>query len=58
MKPLPAPEILGRTPAERMDNALRAVLRVSKETIIKEEAGEKRERAKGKKRKIEQHPNK
>lgn len=44
MKPLPAPEISGRTPAERMDNALRTILRVPKEVILREEAKEKRKR--------------
>lgn len=44
MKPLPSPHIEGKTPAERMDNALRAVLRVPKEAILKAEAKEKRKR--------------
>lgn len=58
MKPLPALDVPGHTPAERIDNALRAVLRVPKETILKAEAEEKRERAKAKKRKTEQLPKK
>jgi hypothetical protein len=44
MKPLPSPHVEGRTPAERMDNALRTILKVSKEAIVKEEAKEKRKR--------------
>jgi hypothetical protein len=52
MKPLPAPQIEGRTPAERLDNALRAILRVPKEAILKAEAKEKRKRE----RKREQKP--
>jgi len=52
MKPLPPPEVQGRTPAERMDNALRAILKVPKEAILREEAKEKRKRE----RKKEQKP--
>jgi len=44
MKPLPSPKIEGRTPAERMDNALRSILRVPKAVILREEAKEKRKR--------------
>jgi hypothetical protein len=44
MKPLPAPDIPGRTPWERMDNALRTILKVPKEVILKEEAKEKRQK--------------
>ncbi len=44
MKPLPPLEIQGRTPAERMDNALRTVLKVPKEVILREEAKEQRKR--------------
>jgi hypothetical protein len=42
MKPLPAPNVLGGTPAERMSNALRMVLTVSKKDLLKKEAGLKR----------------
>ncbi|MGI9073197.1 MAG: hypothetical protein ACR2JB_18230 [Bryobacteraceae bacterium] len=46
MKPLPAPNVPGDTPAERMSNALRMVLRVSKKDLLKQEAREKRAREK------------
>lgn len=49
MKPAPAPKVPGDTEAERMSNALRMVLTVSKEDLLKKEAREKR--AKEKKRK-------
>ena len=42
MKPLPAPNVPGNTDAERMSNALRMVLRVPKEALLKEEARIKR----------------
>jgi hypothetical protein len=48
MKPLPSPHVAGRTPAERMDNALRTILRVPKDAILKAEAKEKRKREKKK----------
>ena len=41
---LSAPEVLGRTPAEKLGNALRRVLRVPKDVILREEAKEKRKR--------------
>jgi len=46
MKPLPAPNVPGNTDAERMSNALRMVLRVSKTDLLKREASEKRAQAK------------
>lgn len=46
MKPLPAPDVPGNTEAERMSNALRMVLTVSKEELLKEEARQKRKRDK------------
>jgi hypothetical protein len=49
MKPQPAPEVPGNTDAERMSNALRMVLTVPKEAILKEEA--KLKKTKEKKRK-------
>jgi hypothetical protein len=54
MKPLPAPHVPGNTDAERMSNALRMVLAVPKETILKQEAKEKR--AREKKRAAKQKP--
>ena len=45
MKPSPAPNVPGNTDAERMSNALRKVLTVSKEDLLKEEAKWKRARA-------------
>ena len=38
MKPEPAPSVPGNTDAERMSNALRHVLTVPKEAILKAEA--------------------
>ncbi len=46
MKPLPAPNVPGKTEAERMSNALRMVLTVSKKDLLKKEAREKRTRQK------------
>jgi len=42
MKPLPAPNVSGNTEAERMSNALRMVLTVSKKDLLKKEARLKR----------------
>ncbi len=42
MKPAPAPNVPGHTEAERMSNALRIVLTVSKEDLLKKEAALKR----------------
>ena len=45
----PAPDVPGKTEAERMSNALRMVLTVSKDELLKKEARlkrEKRERSK------------
>jgi hypothetical protein len=49
MKPQPAPEVPGNTDAEHMSNALRMVLSVPKEAILKAET--KLKKAKEKKRK-------
>jgi len=46
MKPSPPPRIPGKTEAERMDNAVRKMLTVSKADALKHEAKEKRERKK------------
>jgi hypothetical protein len=43
-KPLPAPSIPGNTDAERFDNAVRAIFRVSKEDVLKKEAEWRRAR--------------
>jgi len=51
MKPLPAPNVPGNTDAERMDNALRKILTVSKDDLLKEEANWKRARARKKRSK-------
>ena len=48
MKPSPAPHVPGNTEAERMSNALRHVLTVSKADLLKKE--EKVKRANNKKR--------
>jgi hypothetical protein len=44
MRPLPAPTVPGKTEHERFENALRQVLSVSKEELLKREAREKRDR--------------
>lgn len=44
VKPLPAPNIPGKTEFERFDNAMRQVLSVSKEELLKREAQYKKER--------------
>lgn len=46
MKPLPPPHVPGDTEAERMSNALRTVLTVSKEDLLKAEEKWKRQRDK------------
>ena len=46
MKPLQAPHVPGKTEFERFDNAVRAVLTVSKEDLMKREAKAKREHKK------------
>jgi hypothetical protein len=47
MKPAPAPNVPGKTDAERFDNALRTILSVPKEAILKAEQELKQEKAKG-----------
>lgn len=42
MKPLPAPNVPGITEAQRMSNALRMVLKVSKAELLKKETRVKR----------------
>jgi len=49
MKPASAPEVPGNTEAEKFDNAVRKIFRVSKEELLKREAKWKRTRAKKKK---------
>jgi hypothetical protein len=44
MKPLPAPHVPGKTEFERFDNAMRQVLSVSKEELLKREARSKQAR--------------
>jgi hypothetical protein len=48
VKPLPAPHVPGKTEFERFDNAVRQVLTVSKEKLLKREQRESdsRERVK------------
>jgi hypothetical protein len=38
MKPAPAPTVPGDTPGQRLSNALRMVLTVSKDELLKKEA--------------------
>jgi hypothetical protein len=42
VKPLPAPHIPGKTEFERFDNAMRQVLTVSKEELLRRENNEQR----------------
>jgi hypothetical protein len=51
MKPEPAPSVPGNTDAERMSNALRHVLAVAKEAILKAETKEKKAKERKRKRK-------
>jgi len=51
MKPLPAPHVPGKTEFERFDNAVRQVLTVSKEELLRREAAEKRTRERQKRKK-------
>jgi len=44
MNPLPAPNVPGKTEFERFDNAVRQVLSVSKEELLRREAREKKTR--------------
>jgi hypothetical protein len=50
MKPLPAPEVPGKTEFERFDNAMRQILTVSKADLLKKESREKRARTRKKKK--------
>jgi len=49
MKPLPPPNVPGKTEFERFDNAMRQVLSVSKEELLKREAREKNKKRRPKK---------
>jgi hypothetical protein len=49
MKPEPPPKVPGKTPWERFDNAMRTVLSVPKDTVLKEETRLKRLREKKRK---------
>jgi hypothetical protein len=51
MNPLPAPHVPGKTEFERFDNAVRQVLSVPKEELLKREAQEKRTRERKRARK-------
>jgi hypothetical protein len=46
MKPEPPPNVPGKTPWKRFDNAVRAVLAVPKEAVVREEAKLKKARHK------------
>ena len=48
MKPLPPPHVPGKTEFERFDNAVRQVLTVSKEELLKREERDRRDREKAK----------
>jgi len=51
MKPLPAPDVPGKTEFARFDNAVRQILTVSKEDLLKRESREKRKRERKKRAK-------
>ena len=51
MKPAPALNVLGTTESERMDNALRKILTVCNEDLLKEEAKWNRARTRKKRAK-------
>jgi hypothetical protein len=51
MKPLPPPEVPGKTEFQRFDNAVRQVLTVSKDELLKREEQEKRARERKKRTK-------
>jgi hypothetical protein len=55
MKPLPAPEVPGNTPWDRFNNLLKTVVKVPKETILREEAKGKRKRQRKKVKKQSGH---
>lgn len=44
MKPLPAPNVPGKTEFERFDNAVRQILTVSKADVLRRESEEKQTR--------------
>jgi hypothetical protein len=46
MKPIPAPQVPGKTEFERFDNAVRQVLTVSKDELLKREEREEKKRPK------------
>jgi hypothetical protein len=52
MKPLPAPQVPGKTDFERFDNAVRQVLTVSKTELLRREEKEKKTRKTKRRRKI------
>jgi hypothetical protein len=51
MKPLPAPEVPGKTEFERFDNAVRQLFSVSKEELLRREEREKETRERKKRTK-------
>lgn len=50
MKPLPAPEVPGKTEFQRFDNAVRQVLTVSKEELLRREEQDRERKDKKKRR--------
>ena len=50
MKPLPAPEVPGKTEFQRFDNAVRQVLTVSKEELLRREEADRERKDKKKRR--------
>jgi hypothetical protein len=49
MKPLPPPNVPGKTEFERFDNAVRQVLSVSKTELLKQEEKEQKDKVRPKK---------
>jgi hypothetical protein len=50
MKPEPAPKVEGKTPWEKLDNAVRSVFSVSKDDLIKAEKKAQIKQSRNKKR--------
>ena len=46
MKPEPPPKVPGKTPWEKLDNAVRQIFTVSKDDVLKAEARQKQSRQK------------
>jgi hypothetical protein len=56
VKPLPPPDVPGKTEFERFDNAVRQVLTVSKEELLKREERERKRKVTAKPSKSNKRP--